>query len=500
MTLLSIQTVSARSVSVLINQPTSCYELPQALNWRLKLKAGATIQSGTAKSAACYFENLTPETEYILEIEHAVLPFKTQLCNGLLNILEFGASTDSNDNTAAIQNTINAVKPGGTVKIPTGLFHSGPLFLKADMTLWLESGAELNATADRSSWPILAATDAQGRVTGTWEGVAEACYASLLTCIDCDDLTITGKGTIDGGGAIGDWWSWPKETRNNARRARTIFIAHSKRVNVSGIKVQNSPSWTIHPYKCDELCFSAMHIYNPSDSPNTDGLNPESCTNVNISAIHFSVGDDCIAIKSGKRSDKNTHQLDPTSEVHIHHCRMERGHGAVVLGSEMSGTITDVDISHCEFHSTDRGLRLKTRRGRGGRINNISIQHVIMNNVATPIAANAFYFCDSDGKSNYVQSREPAPYDETTPVIENIRVSDVTATNVSIAAAALLGLPESPITNVVIENFKVSYKTNSQAEVPLMALGVEPMSCAGIYAEYAHIQGQLDLCTEKPAC
>ncbi|MFK7854904.1 MAG: glycoside hydrolase family 28 protein [Granulosicoccus sp.] len=492
MTTLSIQSVSAQSVSILVEQTHSYFTLVKPLTWCLCDSSGATVKSGTTTTAAIFFEDLNPDTDYILEADDSILKFKTLACTQLLNITDYGADPDHDDNAMAIQQAIDKVSHGGTVKIPAGRFYSSPLFLKADMTLWLEEGAELKAIADRSEWPILPALDKNDRVLGTWEGVASHCYASLLTCIDCDHLHITGKGQVDGGGSSGDWWSWPKETRNNARRARTVFIAHSCGINLSGLRVKNSPSWTIHLFRCTEANLSAMHIHNPPDSPNTDGLNPESSSQVQISALDFSVGDDCIAIKSGKRTQEDTQDLPATDNISIKHCRMARGHGAVVLGSEMSGGIHDIHIHKCEFEGTDRGLRLKTRRGRGGRISNISMKDVLMRDVATPIAANAFYFCDADGKSDFVQSRKAAAVDATTPYIDGIFISDVVAIDVSIAAVALLGLPESPIKNVDIRNFCVSYNHNAEPDIPLMALNVEPMSGAGIVAEFAEVTGTID--------
>lgn len=107
-----------------------------------------------------------------------------------------------------------------------------------------------------------------------------------------------------------------------------------------------------------------MKLISPKNSPNTDGCDPESCENVDILGVYFSVGDDCIAIKSGKIYMGRTYKT-PSSGFNIRNCSMNFGHGAVVLGSEMSGGIRDIKVSQCIFNQTDRGLRIKTRRGRG---------------------------------------------------------------------------------------------------------------------------------------
>jgi polygalacturonase len=161
-----------------------------------------------------------------------------------------------------------------------------------------------------------------------------------------------------------------------------------------------------HPHLSEGLIFAALAIESPSNSPNTDGLNPESCCGVTIAGLRISVGDDCIAIKSGKRgpiTDEPTDDLlAPTRNVTVENCLLEFGHGAVVLGSEMSGDITDVTIARCDFVGTDRGLRIKTRRGRGGLVARIAMTDVVMQDVASPLAINAFYFCDADGRSEAV--------------------------------------------------------------------------------------------------
>ena len=166
------------------------------------------------------------------------------------------------------------------------------------------------------------------------------------------------------------------------------------------------------------------------------------------------------------------------------------GHGAVVLGSEMSGNIENVSIRHCVFEGTDRGLRLKTRRGRGGAIRNVSLSDCRLDGVHTPLAINAFYFCDPDGESDAVQSRDPRDVDATTPTIEGVTVERVTARGVTLAAAAILGLPEAPVRGVRLTEFTVSFDTEAEPDIPLMALGVEAMVGKCLFAHFADVDGE----------
>jgi len=490
MTHSQLLSITSRTVSILLD-PSAKYVLSDPLPWSLHDDRGQMVRNGRSTATVMFQEGLEPDTSYVLRSAFGDVAFRTMACAGLIDCTDFGADPAALDNGDALTAAIAAVPDGGTVRIAGGRFQTRPIFLKPRMTLLIENNAEIAAISDRSRWPQLPAHDEKGQVIGTWEGLPEPSFAAVITAIECDALSITGGGTIDGGGDRADWWDWPKETRNGARRPRTLHLAHSDGITVTGVTVRNSPSWTVHPYRCKDLHISALRIENPADSPNTDGLNPESCSGVDICGVAFSVGDDCIAIKAGKRGASDNAHLAPCTDLTIRHCLMQFGHGAVVLGSEMSGDIRDVTIQNCVFQQTDRGLRLKTRRGRGGVMEHIRMEHVDMEAVPTPIAVNAFYFCDADGKDDWVQSRTAGPVDETTPKIAGIAVRDVKADGVSLAAAAVLGLPEAPVSSLTFENFTVSYDPSAQADVPLMALGVAPVRHGGIVAEFCDVSGRV---------
>ena len=486
--------LSARSVALRLARPGALFRLEPAAPWRLTAP-GLPDRGGLAVTVVLALHGLHPGTRYTFEAEgFAALKFQTRPCAGLLNLRDFGADPDATDNAAAFAAAIAAVPAGGTLRVPAGRWTTGPIFLHSDMTLQLDEGTTLAAPADRTDWPILPARDAAGRMLGSWEGLPEACHAALVTAIGARGLTIAGPGRLDGGGDRGDWWHWPKDTRRGARRARTLHLIGCEDVTLLGHSVCNSPSWTVHPQGCHGLTVAALSIEAPHDSPNTDGLNPESCSEVVIEGVRFSVGDDCIAIKAGKRAPGCTDPLAPTRNVTIRHCLMERGHGGVVIGSEMSGSVQDVLVEHCEMIGTDRGLRIKTRRGRGGRVSGITMSHVRMDGVLTAFTANAFYHCDADGHDAWVQDRAPAPVDDTTPHVSDISISDVTIANLSHAAGAFLGLPEAPIRGVRISRVQIlSLDPAATPAPPLMADHVRAMRHEAITAEWADIE------TDDPA-
>lgn len=500
---LQVITKTARTISFLVARPGEYFVKNKSVDWQLQDAYGRKILEGRANTTTIFIENLEPETLYSLKTDIGTISETTSSCAGLINAEDYRIDQNSDDNQKAFQAAIDAVPEGGTLLIPPGRFQTSPIFLKPRMTLLLSEMSEIAAVKERTNWPILPAYDSSNRVIGTWEGLPEACFAAFITAIDCAELYITGSGIIDGGGDRSDWWSWPKDTRNGARRPRTLQLYYSNDVEISGITIRNSPSWTVHPYRCRKMVISSIYIENPPDSPNTDGLNPESCEDVTIVGVDFSVGDDCIAIKAGKRSAREFNHLAATHNIKISHCRMRRGHGAIVVGSEMSGGISNIKITNCEFVGTDRGLRLKTRRGRGGFIKDIFMSDVKMNYVGTPLAINAFYFCDPDGNDEWVQSRSSRKLDDTTPMIQNVTLNGVKAQNVSLAAAAVLGLPEAFVKGVKFEDFYVNYDLNAVASVPLMAQGVSPVRHAGILSEFAEVHGtvgDLSLQEENISC
>lgn len=464
------------------------HSLSQPLSFEIA-DAEGPVDAGVTWTVVFTVSGLQPGHDYVLRIGGDELAFSTRDESLLRSITEFGADRDADNNASAIQSAIDSLPDHATLLVPEGVWKTGPLFLKSRMVLLLSEGAVLEGVADRSAHAILPARHGDGRVLGTWEGLPESSYASLLTALDCEDLAIVGSGVIDGGGDRGDWWTWPKETREGARRPRTIFISHGRHIRLAGVTVRNSPSWTIHPVFCSDVVAAGLTIESDPESPNTDGLNPECCRDVLLAGIRFSVGDDCIAIKAGKRDPVAGLRggLDrPTENVTIRNCLMERGHGGVVIGSEMSAGVRHVRISRCEMHDTDRGLRIKTRRGRGGQVSDVVLEDCRMDGVLTPIAVNAFYFCDADGRSEHVQSRKAHPVTEATPRLGSITIRRLQALNVHVAAAALLGLPEAPIDNVVIEDFTVTYAPEAVAGIPVMACDVEPVRHGGIISQNVH--------------
>lgn len=433
---------------------------------------------------------LKPDHLYLVRIEcegqSISQSVRTKAERVLLNAKRFGAVADGKtDCTMALQAAIAACPAQGTVYLPAGKYLTGPIFLKSNLNLYLEKGAVLLGKTDRSEYPILPGMCGEGKneyPLGTWEGNPLDCYASLVTAIGAENVAVYGEGELNGNASNSDWWQDPK-VRRGAWRPRTLFLSGCSNVTVAGITVGNSPSWTVHPHYCTGLRLLALSVQNPDDSPNTDGIDPESCVDVEIIGTRISVGDDCISLKSGKYY-MALHHNQETRNVTVRNCLLERGHGAVVVGSEISAGVKNVVVSRCLMRNTDRGLRVKTRRGRGQMsvMQNVLYENVTMEHVLCPFVINMFYFCDPDGKSEYVSSKKPLPVDEMTPCIGSLTIRNVHCTDAHQAAVFFYGLPEQPIELVDMENVSVRFAADAQPGLPAMMTDIEPMCRKGIFA------------------
>lgn len=393
------------------------------------------------------------------------------------SVLDYGATGDGQTlDTAALQAAIEACSRagGGTVYVPAGQYVTGSLFLKSHIALYLDAGAVLSGSQNPADYPP---------VENRWEGVSRKTHAPLIGGDDLTHIAVVGRGTVNGRGEF--WWKLHREHALDYPRPRLISFSRCTNVIIEGIACTNSPSWTIHPYACDNVTVDKVTIANPANSPNTDGVNPESCRNVHISNCHIDVGDDCITIKSGTE-EEGRDRLLPCENITITNCTMVHGHGGVVIGSEMSGGVRHVTIANCVFVGTDRGIRLKSRRERGGVVEDIRVTNVVMTDVMCPFIMNLYYGCGAWG-TDKIADRSPWPVNEGTPRFRRVHFSDITAREVRYAAAFLYGLPEMPVEEITFSNVDISMALDAEPGVPAMAPNLEPMQRAGFWA--ANVRG-----------
>lgn len=392
----------------------------------------------------------------------------------MYNILEYGADASGKELstpafTAAIADLAKA--GGGTLFVPAGTYYTGPIHFTANMTLHVDSGAVLLFSNHKEDFPI---------VTSRWEGSEETSYSPLLYAKEMDNIAVVGRGTLIGQGEA--WWKALHAGELAHARPRFIYFERCNNVLIEGVTLLDSPAWTVNPVLCQNVTINKLSIKNPWDSPNTDGINPDSCKNVRISNCQIDVGDDCIAIKSGVETCP---EFVPCENITITNCTMVHGHGGVVIGSEMSGGIRNVVISNCVFDGTDRGIRLKSRRGRGGYVEDIRIGTILMTNVDTPFVMNLYYFCGGKQGDTYVSGKEAIPVDDRTPAFRNIHLSNITAKEINACAGFIYGLPEQPVENITFDNVSIRLKEDGVPAKPAMMDDVEDVTQQGFFVRNA---------------
>lgn len=422
-------------------------------------------------------------------------------------ITDFGGVGDGTTlNTDAFAQAMEALseKGGGRLRVPAGVWFTGPIVFKSNIDLHLEEKAILLFSPDKDLYPL---------VETSFEGLDTRRCQSPISGRNLENVAITGSGAIDGnghywrplkkekvsesfwkrttsaGGAFKrDTYWMPSEqylhgdtisdmnvprhlqteeewmsVRDFLRPVMVSFI-ECRNVFLQGVIFQNSPAWNIHPLMCENVILDGVQVRNPSYAQNGDGLDLESCKNAIIVNSTFDVGDDGICIKSGKDEDGRKRN-QATENVIIDNCTVFKGHGGFVVGSEMSGGVKNILVSNSQFLGTDVGLRFKSRRGRGGVVENIFIRNINMFDIATePLHFNLYY-----GGKSVVESLEDGdeiieeipPVDETTPTFKNIYIKDVICASAR-KAMYFYGLPEHMIENINVENFVVHSKVGAE--------------------------------------
>ena len=208
-----------------------------------------------------------------------------------MNILDYRElSQNGTDWTEAFRKAIAALAEagGGEVTVPSGVYPTGPIRLESDITLRVQNGARLVFHADEERFPLVR-MPYQGKETQ----VRQACIYAR----DAKNVCLAGEGTLDGRGKY--WWTGFRAETLAYPRPYMICFDHCSHVRVQDVTLVNSPFWTVHPYCCEDVAVQGITIHNPWDSPNTDGINPDSCRDVRITDCTVDVGDDCITLQAG---------------------------------------------------------------------------------------------------------------------------------------------------------------------------------------------------------
>ena len=455
------------------------------------------------------FSYATIEAKNSYDYLYANLPFSMPKVeapvfkNNTVSISDFGGLGDGYTlNTEAFKKAVSALsqKGGGQLTVPAGVWFTGPIELMSNVNLHLEKGALILFSPDFNLYPL---------VNTIFEGLETRRCQSPISARNAVNIAITGEGSINGsgeawrplkkvkvtdnywkkvvnsGGVLKDPTYWfpsksslkgesisdqnvPRgklsdsawlEVRDFLRPAMINFI-ECKNVLLEGVLFENSPSWNIHPLMCTNVIIDHIAVRNPSYAQNGDGIDVESSKNVLIINSSFDVGDDAICIKSGK-DEEGRRRARPAENILVDNCKVFKGHGGFVVGSEMSGGVRNISVSNCQFLGTDVGLRFKSNRGRGGLVENIYIRDIYMFDIVTDSFLFDLYYGGKsaseslDDRDTSAVEVKKTPVTKETPSFRNIYVTNIVSRNAR-RAMFFNGLPEMNISNINVENAIIS--------------------------------------------
>ncbi len=404
-----------------------------------------------------------------------------------VSILKYGAKGDGKrDCRPAFDKAMKeAKKKGGLhITVPAGVYYmEGPLTFTDNVCIQLEEDAVLKFSPDPKHYPV---------VNTSWEGTYLQNYSPMIYGYGLKNVAIIGKGTIDGN-AMTTFATWKPNQKPAQMRSREMNhkeVPVSERIfgdgdwlrphlmqfydcsgiTLEGVKIINSPFWCVHLLRsenviCRSLRYDAKLI-------NNDGIDPESSRNILIEDIHFDNGDDNIAIKSGRDNDGWT-SAAPCENIIIRNCHFKGLH-AVVIGSEMSGGVSNVFVEDCDYAGyCKRGIYVKTNPDRGGFVKNLFVRNCRFDEVEDLFYVTSKYAGEGLDNNHFSE-------------ISDIYVDGLTCNSASKAALVLQGTKDKPITNVVFDNISVG-----EAKI-----GVSFSDTRNVQVGECHIGGSVDIPTQ----
>lgn len=421
------------------------------------------------------------------------LPFKSfniqlpSFKDKAFNIKDYGAVGDGHTmNTDAFKNAVEACSKdgGGQVLVPPGFWLTGPIELKSNVDFHVERGALILFSSNHNDYPFIK------RPSGGYV-VAPPVYGFNL-----ENIAITGSGLIDGNGTT--WrplkrskvneslwrkfvssggvtnsnnsiWYPSKAARDgmeefaklrksgkeitpedlepfkDAFRPRLVLLINCKKIFISDITLENSPTFALNPIYCEDLVIRNIKVNNEYWAQNGDAIDIGMSKKVLVYNCTITAGDDGICMKSGHSLNPNEPALQ---NIVINDCVVYHAHGGFVTGSETYGGMHNIFVNNCDFVGTDIGLRFKSARSRGGLVDNIFIKNIFMKDIVhDAVLFNTYY---ENSKNN-----ENVPVNDRTPVFKNIFIDSIFCDGARQAVSAD-GLPEMPIQNISITNSYIS--------------------------------------------
>lgn len=450
------------SIAVIWEKPADWQEVKEYQVY-LNGKVAATVSTTDYT-----FERLIPDTQYEIQVfalshgkslleKSERVKAKTKKAPRIYNVVDYGAVGDGKTlNTQAIQKAIDACEQEGMVYIPEGVFLSGAIFLKSNMSLYVEEGGKLLGSTNPQDYPVM---------HYRYEGAETFCFASLINSKEQEqrheNITILGPGEINGSGSE----LLRNELENgSARRGCVICLRNTDYLYMKDIKVRQSPFWCIHPIYCSHISINHIEVNTKYDENgkryenivNGDGVDLDSCRDAYVFNSFISSQDDCLAVKSG--SNEEGRRVGICSEnIRISNCRFKAGFG-VAMGSDMSGGIRNVLVQDCFFEDSFSIASVKTRRGRGACIENVLYDNCALVNKDRDMKSCKWFkgalYLDYYYGEDYTDHEKAQEISEETPLIKDITFQNISIYTEEGNAIYLAGLPESNARNICFENIE----------------------------------------------
>lgn len=408
-----------------------------------------------------------------------------------VSLLDFGAKGDGKkDCLPAFKKALQQSnkKRGLRIVVPSGTYYiKGSIHLVSNTCIELQEGAVLKFDPDPKKYLPLVKT--------SWEGTFMQNYSPFIYGYGLENVSITGKGTIDGNAAstFATWRKSQKEAQQLSRkmnheetpveqrnfgegawlRPQLIQLYNCKNITLSDFFITNSPFWCVHLLKSENIICRGLRY--DAKLVNNDGIDPECTRNLLIEDIHFNNGDDNVAIKSGRDNDGWT-MGKPSENIIIRNCHFKGLH-AVVIGSEMSGGVRNVFVENCDYAGyCKRGLYVKTNPNRGGFVENIYVKNCVFDEVEDLLYVTSMYAGEGMDDNHFT-------------TVKNIYVENMRCRKARAAAIVLQGTAAKPITNVVLKNIDVAEVKN--------ALSMD--NTEGVYFSDCHLGGKAGVPTQVTA-
>lgn len=414
--------------------------------------------------------DLKPDTQYRITINKQSVVFTTP------KIYKFYKVYENND----LQKVIDMADQYSLIVVNAGTYKIKSLSLKSNLTLYLRKGVTLLTSNKEDDYPIIPPYTSKDEVYGNYKGEPQKMRQSIIHLDHIKNVRIVGEGLIDANALA----SLYKNQKNAIAPPHLIFINHCSNVSVVGLKLKDSPQWTIHPFFSNDVNLINLEINNSKDSIITDGVTPQCSENINIIGCHFANLKKGVAIKAGKNELASKYQT-PSKNITIRNCFMEHSNHAVCLGSEGSAGIHSVKISYSYFVSTTKGVVVNTKRGSGkdAVVKDINVSNIKMDGVLTPIVMNMFYSVNPKKENKRTLTKEFIPIDNETPYLNNFTFKNIEAKNFEYTCGYFYGLPEKYIYEINIIDSTFIAKDICSEGVPIDIEGIDKCTKQGFIAK-----------------